>query len=131
MNHRILRSQLRLNDFSLQIAAVIVTKMPSHSVVVLLTETAMETRVVIPEVEEETVPIPVSHLGDEAALGEVATPAEVRATKEAMEEGVRHSRMAHGTRWEEATTATMLIHNSRRLPLLLALLRRSIMHLSL
>lgn len=114
-----------------EIAAVIVTKVPSHSVVVLLTETAMVTRVVIPEVEVETARIPVSHLEDEAALGEVATPAEVRATKEAMEEGVRHSRMAHGTRWEEGTTATMLIHSSRLLPLLLALLQHSIMLLSL
>lgn len=73
---------------------------------VLLTEAAMGTLEVILEVEVETVRA-VSQVEDAVAPGEVVTleegvtPAEIKipvVTKEVMEEGISHNRMARGTR---------------------------------
>mmetsp|Transcript_66800 Transcript_66800/g.105563 ORF Transcript_66800/g.105563 Transcript_66800/m.105563 type:complete len:109 (-) Transcript_66800:131-457(-) len=89
-----------------EIVAVIVIKMPSKALVVLLTETAMEMHVVIPEVEVVTalVDSPVV-VGD--TLGEGVTPTGVQihvVTKEAMGEGISRNRMAHGATWVDSRT---------------------------
>lgn len=116
-----------------EVVVVTVTKMHSQAVVVLSTETAMETRVVIPGVEAETA-LEVFLAEAVVAQGEVVSPTGMQihaVTKEDMEEGISHNRMALGTQWEEGTTTTaMLIHSSRHplhhqdLPL------RSLVHLN-
>ena len=105
-----------------------------QTVVVLLTEGALETRVGIPEVEGETVleDTPAFQAEDGAALEEVVTRTEVRVTKEAMEAEVSLSRMGHGTRWVAGTTTvTILIHNRLHRLHLLGLPPHSLMHHSL
>ena len=96
--------------------------MPSKALVVLLTETAMEMHVVIPEVEAVTalVDSPVV-VGD--TLEEGVTPTEMQihvVTREAMGEGISRNRMVHGATWvgsrtvwwEEDTVVTaVLIHS--------------------
>ena len=78
--------------------------MPSKALVVLLTETAMEMHVVIPEVEAVTalVDSPVV-VGD--TLGEGVTGVQIHVvTKEAMGEGISRNRMAHGATWVDSRT---------------------------
>lgn len=89
-----------------EIVAVTVTKMPSKALVVLLTETAMEMHVVIPEVEAVTalVDSPVV-VGD--TLEEGVTPTEMQihvVTREAMGEGISRNRMVHGATWVGSRT---------------------------
>ena len=81
--------------------------MPSKALVVLLTETAMEMHVVIPEVEVVTALVDsLVVVGD--TLGEGVTPTGVQihvVTKEAMGEGISRNRMAHGATWVDSRTA--------------------------
>ena len=89
--------------------------MPSKALVVLLTETAMEMLVVIPEVEAVTalVDSPVV-VGETLEEGVTPTGMQIHVvTKEATGEGISRNRMAHGTVWwEEDTTVTaVLIHS--------------------
>ena len=78
-------------------ATVTVIKMLSRPVVVVpLTEVVMEIHAAIPAVEGETVLEVLRAFLDVAVLGEVVTQIEVTVTREGMEAGITHSRMAHG-----------------------------------
>lgn len=80
--------------------------MPSKALVVLLTETAMEMHVVIPEVEAVTALVDsLVEVGE--TLEEGVTPTEMQihvVTKEAMGEGISRNRMAHGATWVDSRT---------------------------
>jgi len=80
--------------------------MPSKALAVLLTETAMEMHVVIPEVEAVTALVD-SPVEDGETLEEGVTPTGMQihvVIKEATGEGISRNRMAHGTTWVDSRT---------------------------